>query len=110
MERRLPRIPNYQSYDKSKVYYDDEEIFSGVYNRENFFFEVDPFEIDSLDTYTRESLSFPGDFYSADILPVFRQELRVQKDNALGFVIYVPEEGYPLYIDKGFSCRKSYFT
>ena len=97
-----PEFPIIRSYDKSKVYYDDEEIFSGVYNRENFFFEVDPFEIDSLDTYTRESLSFPGDFYSADILPVFRQELRVQKDNALGFVIYVPEEGYPLYIDKGF--------
>ena len=59
----------------------------GVYKRDNFFFEVDPFEIDSLDTYTRESLSFPGEFYSANILPNFRQELRVQDDNALGFII-----------------------
>lgn len=96
-----PEYPIIRSYDNSKVYYDREEIFSGVYKRDNFYFEVDPFEIDSLDTYTRESLSFPGEFYSADILPNFRQELRVQADNALGFVIKAPTEGYPLYVDKG---------
>ena len=55
MERRVSKeFPIIRSYDNSKVYYDDEEIFSGVYNRENFYFEVDPFQIDSLDTYTRE--------------------------------------------------------
>ena len=93
-----PEYPIIRSYDNSKVYYDKEEIFSGVYKRDNFFFEVDPFEIDSLDTYTRESLSFPGEFYSANILPNFRQELRVQDDNSLGFVIQVPEDGFPLYV------------
>ena len=97
----FPQYPIIRSYDRSKVYYDQAEIFSGVYKRDNFFFEVDPFEIDSLDTYTRESLSFPGDFYSADIFPSFREELRVQIDNALGFVIKSPEEGYPLYNGKG---------
>ena len=102
-----PEYPIIRSYDNSKVYYDKEEIFSGVYKRDNFFFEVDPFEIDSLDTYTRESLSFPGEFYSANILPNFRQELRVQDDNALGFVIQTPEDGFPLYVDKGFFHAKN---
>ncbi len=97
-----PEYPIIRSYDNSKVYYDKKEIFSGVYKRDNFFFEVDPFVIDSLDIYTRESLSFPGEFYSADILPNFRQELRVQDDNSLGFVIQIPEDGFPLYVDKGF--------
>jgi hypothetical protein len=96
-----PEYPIIRSYDHSKVYYDRQEILSGVYDRERFYFDVDPFEIDSLDTYTRESLSFPGEFFSADILPNFRQELRVQDDNALGFVINTPEGGYPLYVDKG---------
>ena len=97
-----PEYPIIRSYDNSRVYYDKEEIFDGVYKRDNFFFEVDPFEIDSLDTYTRESLTFPGEFYSADILPNFRQELRVQDDNVLGFDIKVPEDGFPLYLNKGF--------
>ena len=97
-----PEYPIIKSYDNSHVYYDKKEIFDGVYNRESFFFNVDPFEIDSLDIYTRESLSFPGEFYSSDILPNFRQELRVQADNSLGFIINTPDEGYQLYIDKGY--------
>lgn len=100
-KENYPEYPIIRSYDRSKVYYDQQEIYSGVYDRDNFFFEVDPFEIDSLDTYTRESLSFPGEFYSADILPNFREELRVQADNALGFIIRAPEGGYPLYGGRG---------
>ena len=57
-----PEFPIIRSYDKSKVYYDDEEIFSGVYNRENFFFEVDPFEIDSLDKLHTRVLEFSWRF------------------------------------------------
>ena len=52
-----PEYPIIRSYDNSRVYYDKEEIFDGVYKRDNFSFEVDPFEID-FDTYTRESFNF----------------------------------------------------
>ena len=96
-----PEYPIIRSYDRSKVYYDQEEIFSGVYDRERFYFDIDPFEIDSLDSYNRSSLSFPGELNSANIFPNFREELRVQEDNALGFVIDIPDTGYPLYGDKG---------
>ena len=96
-----PEYPIIRSYDRSKVYYDQEEIFSGVYDRERFYFDIDPFEIDSLDSYNRSSLSFPGELNSANIFPNFREELRVQEDNALGFVIDIPDAGYPLYGDKG---------
>ncbi len=96
-----PQYPIIRSYDRSKVFYDQEEIFSGVYDRERFYFDIDPFEIDSLDSYNRSSLSFPGELNSANIFPSFREELRVQEDNALGFKIDIPETGYPLYGDKG---------
>lgn len=96
-----PQYPIIRSYDRSKVYYDQDEIFAGVYARDRFYFDIDPFEIDSLDSYDRSSLSFPGEMYTADIFPSFRQELEVQKDNALGFDINIPDGGYPLYVDKG---------
>ena len=96
-----PEYPIIRSYDRSRVYYDQEEIFSGVYNRERFYFDLDPFEIDSLDSYNRSSLSFPGELNSANIFPSLREDLRVQEDNALGFKIDIPETGYPLYGDKG---------
>ena len=96
-----PQYPIIRSFDRSKVYYDKEEIFSGVYDRDRFYFDIDPFEIDSLDSYNRSSLGFPGELNSANILPNFREELRVQKDNSLGFEIEIPENGYPLYGDKG---------
>ena len=99
---KYPEYPIIKSYDNSKVYYDKKDIFNGIYSREDFFFSVDPFEIDSLDLYTRESLSFPGEFYSADILPVFREELKVQDDNLLGFSINIPEEGCSLNCIKRF--------
>ena len=55
-----PQYPIIRSYDHSRVFYDQEEIFSGVYDRERFYFDLDPFEIDSLDSYNRSSLSFSG--------------------------------------------------
>ena len=96
-----PQYPIIRSYDRSKVFYDKEEIFSGVYKRDRFYFDLDPFEIDSLDSYNRSSISFPGVMYSSNIFPSFREELRVQEDNALGFKIDIPETGYSLYGDKG---------
>ncbi|MGC6428784.1 MAG: hypothetical protein ACON4Y_06095 [Flavobacteriales bacterium] len=97
-----PQFPIIRSYDRSKVFYDSNEILAGTYDRNRFFFDVEPFEIDSLDTYDRESLNFPGIFNSGDIFPSFQQNLKVQPDNILGFSISIPEEGYPLYVDKGF--------
>ena len=97
-----PQYPIIKSYDRSKVYYDDSSILGGVYDRTKFYFDVDPFEIDSLDIYDRKSLSFPGVFNSGNIFPIFDQELRVQPDNVLGFSITIDQDGFPLYGDKGF--------
>jgi hypothetical protein len=77
--------PIFKATKSSKVYYDYPFIYGGVYNRENFYFQTDPFTIDSLDNFTRSGLRFAGNFVSADIFPDFREELIVMDDFSLGF-------------------------
>ena len=89
--------PILRGYEKSRVFYDDPSIYNGVYARDNFYFDVDPFEIDSLDSFRRESLNFPGTFYSADIFSPFHERLVVQKDNSLGFATSTSEKGLTVY-------------
>lgn len=109
-KKNFPEYPIIRSYNRSKVFYDDVDILGGVYDRNYFYFELDPFQIDSLDSYNRSSLSFSGEFYSGNILPVFRQELRVQKDNSLGFEIDISKDGFDLYGGKGFFHSKNKLT
>jgi hypothetical protein len=84
----------------SFAYYDNKSIWGGVYDRGRFYFKLDPFTIDSLDNFTNEALNFAGDFSSADIFPIFRENLRLQPDYSLGFVRPTPPEGFPLYKGK----------
>lgn len=95
------QYPIIRSYERSKVYYDQDDIYAGVYDRSRFYFDLDPFEIDSLDSYERKSIELNGELNSSNIFPNFRQPLKVQDDNSLGFEINIPQEGYPLYVDKG---------
>lgn len=95
----FPQYPIFNSIENSYVYYAN--IHNGVYKRENFYFELDPFTIDSLDNFSVEGLRFDGKFYSADIFPPFRDKLYMQPDYSLGFIRSTPPDGYPLYQGKG---------
>lgn len=83
--RPFTEYPIFKATKSSKVFYDYNFIYGGVYNREKFYFQTDPFIIDSLDNFTREGLRFAGLFVSADIFPDFREELGVMEDFSLGF-------------------------
>lgn len=83
--KNFPDYPIFKATKSSKVFYDYAYIYGGVYDRERFYFQTDPFIIDSLDNFTREGLRFAGNFVSADIFPDFREELTVQEDFSLGF-------------------------
>ena len=96
----FPEFPIFRSTTDSYVYYDRKSIYDGVYNRNNFSFHLQPFEIDSLDNYTGKGLWFAGSFASADIFPVFEDTLRVQKDYSLGFNRKTPKEGFDIYSGK----------
>lgn len=94
---KAPTFPQFQSFKESYSFYDKRTIFKGVYNRDKFYFKLDPFTIDSLDNFRNEGLVFDGEFSSAGIFPKFREKLTLQKDYSLGFVRQTPPGGYPIY-------------
>lgn len=94
---KAPTFPQFQSFKESYTYYDKRTIFKGVYNRDKFYFKLDPFTIDSLDNFRNEGLVFDGEFSSAGIFPTFREKLSLQKDYSLGFIRPTPPGGYQVY-------------
>lgn len=84
-------FPEFESFDECYVYYD------GVYDRKDFSFRVDPFTLDSLDSYLVTNYSFPGTFESAGIFPTFADTLWSQKGSYLGFSKKTPDEGFAIY-------------
>lgn len=99
--KNFPEYPIFNSFDESYVYYDRREILDGVYKKGNFYFELKPFTIDSLDNFTNEQLVFNGTMTSANIFPEFEENLTLQPDFSLGFVKKTPTDGLPMYGGKG---------
>jgi len=97
----LPQYPIFKSRENSYVYYEDKSIQNGVYDANDFHFQVYPFEMDSLDNFNYRDLFFKGQFVSADIFPAFEKELSLQPDHSLGFRHMAPAEGFPVYQGKG---------
>lgn len=94
-------FPIFHSFKNSYVFYDRKKIQGGVYNKEDFYFQVKPFTIDSLDDFNNEALKFDGTFASAGIFPEFEETLTLQPDYSLGFVRKTPPGGYKMYGGKG---------
>lgn len=93
--------PIFSSAKNSYIYYDKPSIFGGVYNREEFFVTLEPFEIDSLDNTSTTGLSFDGVFTSAGIFADMSERIKVQEDYSLGFKRETPSEGLAAYGGKG---------
>lgn len=90
-------FPQFQSFKESYTFYDKKTIFKGVYNRDKFYYKLDPFIMDSLDNFRNEGLIFEGEFSSAGIFPIFREQLSLQPDYSLGFVRKTPPGGFQVY-------------
>lgn len=99
--KKFPNYPIFNSKDKSYAYYDKGNKLGGVYNRSDFYFQLEPFTIDSLNTFGNEQLTFDGTFASADIFPEFKEQLTLQEDFSLGFIRKTPPDGFPMYKGKG---------
>jgi len=97
----FPEYPKFVSRSPAVISYDKKGIHNGAYKKDIFRFEVDPFEIDSMDNFTIAGLTFPGTFVSGGILPEFKYEARIMKDYSLGFTRKNPPGGYPMYGGKG---------
>ncbi|MEX0968206.1 MAG: hypothetical protein WD077_13275 [Bacteroidia bacterium] len=93
--------PIFECTKSANVFYDNPAIHQGVYNREEFFFTIRPFTIDSLDNFTIQGLTFGGTLHSANIIPDIESELVIQDDYSLGLTETSPSGGWPLYGGKG---------
>jgi len=102
--RKYPKYPIFTSDVGSKVFYDYHSTQNGVYDREKFYFAVDPFTLDSLADLNLLTLQLAGTFVSGGIVPEMPEKLSMQPDKSLGF--YIPNDttkSYTLYRGKGSS-------
>lgn len=98
----IPMFPAFESKSNSYIYYDGKETMNGVYERDSFYFKLDPFSFPGLDSYQREDVQFDGVMVSSDIFPDFKETVVLQEDDeSLGFQTQTPEEGFPNYQGKG---------
>jgi len=97
----LPTYPIFDSQKDSYVFYDKQSTQNGVYNKNEFYFHVEPFKFDSLKTFENKSVQLDGTMLSAGIFPDFEEKLRIMPDYSLGFERNTPPEGYPIYGGKG---------
>ena len=74
------------SHSRAHTRYGGGKIEGGAYDNEEFFFELDPFVLDSIDNLVKRLIAFKGTFHSAGIFENMRQTLIVQPDYSLGFV------------------------
>jgi len=97
------KIPNYPRLDATTggvIYFDRQEVLSGVYDR-SMFFVVPPFKLDSLNDADPASINFDGTFVSSGMFPNFKEKLHTQPDKSLGFSHLIPKDGYQLYKGDG---------
>ncbi len=98
---KLPQFPRLYSREKAYIYYDDPAVAKGAYNRKSFYFELDPFKLDSLNNFSGDIINWKGKLSSGGIFPDIRDSVKIQRDESLGFKSETPPTGYDLYKGKG---------
>lgn len=99
--KKFPGYPIFKADVGSKVYYDKPTTQLGVYDRNRFYFDVEPFTMDSLNELDLEKMSLAGTLVSGGIIPDLKYALNLQPDKSLGFKLKRNDVGYPMYGGKG---------
>jgi hypothetical protein len=91
--RQFPKI---EVFNKPRITYDKPYIHQNAYNDKKFYFEIEPFKMDSLNYFSLAQLKFQGKLYSDSIFPVFSEQIRLYEDTSLGFdhVFSSPQTNY----------------
>lgn len=92
-----PQYPIFTCTKTSYVYWNDPVIQKGVYNKDKFYYQVQPFTIDSLDNFSKKDLKFNGTLVSGGIFPDIEEPLVLMEDNSLGFKKTTGAAGLPAY-------------
>ena len=89
--------PKLQSETATKIFYNSKDIYRGVYDSTRFYYTVDPFVRDSLNSFRESSFRLKGELTSAGIFPKIKQEVKIMPDYSFGFSTKAPEGGYQFY-------------
>jgi hypothetical protein len=92
--------PILESVKNANMFYDYLSTGGKVdYDPLKFYFDIDPFTIDSLDNFDINTMTFDGTLHAGGIMKDFREVLRYMPDTSLGFKREMME--YDLYINEG---------
>jgi hypothetical protein len=97
----LSQFPKLTSREKSYASYEDPNIAGSAYKRKDFYFEIDPFKLDSLNSFTPSVINWSGQLVSGGIFPNIKNNLHIMPDLSLGFDITTPDAGLALFKDQG---------
>jgi hypothetical protein len=97
--KQYNQYPILESTKHAIVYFNKDLIQGGAYDREKFYFTLEPFKMDSLNNLKKENFDFVGTFTS-NIFPDFRERLKIKDDYSLGFNLETPTEGYNIFGEK----------
>lgn len=94
------KYPFFSSGDTSKITY-DKGANGDKYNKDKFYYQVYPFELDSLNTLNTENLKLDGQLISGGIFEPIKSGLKLQSDKAFGIDVNTGSKGYNLFGNKG---------
>lgn len=94
--RSFPQYPIFDSFQNAIVYFNKPSVLESAYDS-TVYFDIPPFQIDSVADADPSTLVFEGTFTSGGIFPEFQDQLVANPDNSLGFSHSIPIEGYGLY-------------
>lgn len=100
-KQRIEKYPIFTNRKNAYVYYHRQDIRDSAYIKDKFYFEIEPFEFDSLNSFDPYLADLKGKLVSAGIFPDFKENLTVQEDLSWGFKRITPKEGFPIYGGKG---------
>lgn len=98
--KSMPEFPIFSSTESASVIFDKSDVLKGAYDS-TVYFDVPPFQLDSVADADPSQYAFQGTFYSNGILPDFKENLKVMEDRSFGFVHAIPDSGYDLYSTGG---------
>ncbi len=99
--KSMKQYPIISASTNSYIFYDDIPGLEGLYERDKFYFKLDPFTYTNIDHYKNEDMSLDGEFIAGGVTEPMRQTLTVQPDTSLGFTMNIPSSGIPIYGGRG---------
>ena len=99
--KKFEEFPKFITNEPGYVYYNSPDIQDSTLYPEIFYYKIEPFELDSILTFSTQGMKFEGTLTSAGIFPVINEPLVVLPDYSLGFDHKTPADGYPIYGGKG---------